>query len=107
MPELNVLRNGHLKLDYWEWKDFFAQVGRPRICSRSTVSGTCGLTLKTEGENAEKVTELPHPSVQTTDGRMGHPPPATLPCRRFVPSPPAKGPATRRVFFCPRLSQNR
>ena len=35
---------------------------------------TCGLTLKTEGENAEKVTELPHPSVQTTDGRMGHPP---------------------------------
>ncbi|HUK51734.1 MAG TPA: IS256 family transposase [Candidatus Binatia bacterium] len=25
MPELNVLGNGHLKLDYWEWKDFFAQ----------------------------------------------------------------------------------
>jgi len=94
MPELKVPGNGYLKLDYWEWKDFFAQVGCPRICSRSTVSGTCGLTPKTEGESAENGTELPHPSVQTTDGRMGHRP-ATLPRRRFMPSPPAKGPATR------------
>ena len=94
MPELNVPGNGYLKLDYWEWKDFFAQVGCPRICSRSTVSETCGLTLKTERESAENRTEVPHPSVQTTDGRMGHRP-ATLPRRRFMPSPPAKGPATR------------
>jgi len=45
----------------------------PRICSRSTVSETCGLTLKTEEESAENRTEVPHPSVQTTDGRIGHP----------------------------------
>jgi hypothetical protein len=25
MPEPKVLDNGHLKLDYAEWKDFFAQ----------------------------------------------------------------------------------
>ena len=45
----------------------------PRICSRSTGSETCGLTLKTEEESAENGTEVPHPSVQTTDGKMGHP----------------------------------
>jgi len=46
----------------------------PGICSRSTGSETCGLTLKTEGESADNGTEVPHPSVQTTDGRMDHPP---------------------------------
>jgi len=45
----------------------------PSICSRSTASETCGLTLKTERESAENGTEVPHPSVQTTDGKMGHP----------------------------------
>ena len=46
----------------------------PRICSRSTGMNTCGLTLKTEEESAENRTEVPHPSLQTTDGRIGHPP---------------------------------
>jgi len=66
----------------------------PRICSRSTVSETCGLTLKTEGESAENRTEVPHPSVQTTDGRMDHPPlqyRAGDSCLRHLPKglPPA------------------
>jgi len=42
MPELNVLRNGHLKLDYWEWKDFFAQLGCPILPGGPEASGREG-----------------------------------------------------------------
>jgi len=56
------------------------------------------LTFKTEGAGAENGTEVPHPSVQTTDGRMDHPPlryRAGDSCLRHPPKgrPPA-GPAS-------------
>ena len=42
MPELKVLGNGHLKLDYCEWKGFFAKVGCPILPGGPEASGREG-----------------------------------------------------------------